>query len=95
MSGDWRERASCAGVDPELWFPLGDSAAAVIDGEIAKRICRECPVALACLEDAIAMEGGSGASNRYGIRGGRDGAQRHGIWKRRAASARTRKQDAA
>jgi WhiB family redox-sensing transcriptional regulator len=53
ITTNWELEARCRteGVDPELFFSedLGEIAA-------AKRICAECPVMAACLEQAIANE---------------------------------------
>lgn len=45
---DWRDRALCAHLNPDIWFPvLGGSALE------AKRICAVCPVSGACLAHAM------------------------------------------
>jgi WhiB family redox-sensing transcriptional regulator len=53
---DWRARASCRDVDPELFYPVGD----VWEGEgnerqaaQAKAVCAQCPVRELCLADAL------------------------------------------
>lgn len=68
---DWRTEALCARPDMaayrELFFPTpGEKGKALA----AKQICAACPVRLACLEDALAVEGGCGHEKRHGIRGG-------------------------
>jgi hypothetical protein len=68
---DWRTEALCAREDMapyrELFFPLpGEKAKAAA----AKQICAACPVAAACLDDAMRIEGGRGVESRHGIRGG-------------------------
>lgn len=75
---DWRVEAICARDDMadhrDLFFPLpGDKAAAAA----AKQICAACPVRAACLDDALAIEGGRSHDNRYGIRGGLTSKQRY------------------
>ena len=55
----WQERALCAQVDPEAFFP--DKGATTRD---AKRVCQSCPVRSECLEDALRHNEG------FGIRGG-------------------------
>lgn len=48
---DWHTLANCAGVEPDLFFPvLGGDAAK------AKAVCQECPVREECLRDAIARD---------------------------------------
>lgn len=56
MTNDWRELASCRGVDPELFYPVGD----VWEGEGNERraeqalaVCAVCPVQTECLSDAV------------------------------------------
>ena len=50
--GTWRDEAACRGYNPELWFPLGNTAAA--DIELAKTICDNCPVQRQCGAEAEA-----------------------------------------
>jgi WhiB family redox-sensing transcriptional regulator len=46
---DWRRRAACVGVDPELWFPVGPLA----DVSEARAVCVGCPVRAVCLAWAL------------------------------------------
>ena len=55
----WQERASCRGVDAELFFPASDEEAVA-----GKAICASCPVRLACL--AFGLE----RNEKFGIWGG-------------------------
>ena len=56
---DWRAKALCAQVDPEMFFPnRGEST------KDAKRVCLNCEVRAECLEDAFATD------DRFGVRGG-------------------------
>lgn len=68
---DWWSEASCAEIDPELFYPNSFST---IEGTMqtaaALSICRACPVAAFCLRDAMQAEGSAGPTTRYGIRGG-------------------------
>jgi hypothetical protein len=48
----WTFEAACREVDPEIFFPQKADEEAP-----ARRICRHCPVALACLKDALAQPG--------------------------------------
>jgi WhiB family redox-sensing transcriptional regulator len=57
--GDWRARALCAQVDPDIFFPdKGESPAA------AKRVCASCEVRAECLQDALDR------NERFGVWGG-------------------------
>jgi WhiB family transcriptional regulator, redox-sensing transcriptional regulator len=57
--GDWRVRALCAQVDPDIFFPeKGESPAA------AKRVCASCEVRAECLQDALDR------NERFGVWGG-------------------------
>ena len=37
---DWRHEAACREVDPELFFPIGNSGPALLQIEEAKQVCR-------------------------------------------------------
>ena len=50
---DWRDHAACRDVDPDLFFPLGTSGASLPQIELAKQICRTCPVCPSCLRWAL------------------------------------------
>ncbi|MQA78544.1 MAG: WhiB family transcriptional regulator [Streptosporangiales bacterium] len=50
---DWRHRAKCREVDPELFFPIGNTGPALSQIEEAKAVCRQCPVVESCLEWAL------------------------------------------
>ncbi len=56
MNGDWRNAAACRYEDRELFFgPDGETPLARRLREAqAKAVCAGCPVASACLDDAIA-----------------------------------------
>jgi WhiB family transcriptional regulator, redox-sensing transcriptional regulator len=41
---DWRLRAVCRDEDPELFFPIGTTGPAIWQIELAKEVCRRCPV---------------------------------------------------
>jgi WhiB family redox-sensing transcriptional regulator len=68
---EWKQRALCARPElaplRDLFFPgPKDTETAAT----AKQICAACPVRQACLDAAIAEEGGASHSYRFGIRGG-------------------------
>jgi WhiB family redox-sensing transcriptional regulator len=46
----WLPSARCIGEDPELFFPVGTSPAAVEQTDAAKSVCNTCRVRNACLE---------------------------------------------
>lgn len=50
---DFREFAACRDVDPELFFPTGEGAAARADVARAVAVCRTCAVSVPCLEWAL------------------------------------------
>jgi WhiB family transcriptional regulator, redox-sensing transcriptional regulator len=74
----WRDRAACAApeVDPEWFFPDPGQRATR-----ARRICARCPVASACLDDALATR------EEHGIRAGLT-ANEHEQLRRRGGRAR-------
>lgn len=75
---DWRHRAVCREVDPELFFPVGSSGPALLQIEEAKAVCRRCPVSEQCLAWAL------GTGQDAGVWGGMDEDQRRAL-KRRTA----------
>lgn len=50
---DWRDRAECIGVEPELFFPVGHGGLAERQIAAAKAVCFDCPVTIECLEWAL------------------------------------------
>lgn len=84
----WVDRAACLGHDnPDLWHPdSGDPA----DAAEAIGICMGCPVVSACLNAALAEEGGRGMASRHGIRGGLTDRQRHRMYAAAAKRKRAR-----
>jgi len=57
---DWRARASCRDVDPDLFFPVGTTGVALQQIDAAKQVCRTCDAQPACLEFALATNQESG-----------------------------------
>lgn len=73
-AGEWEERALCAQVDGELFFPdKGES------NRPAKRICARCEVRTQCLEYALEND------ERFGVWGGLSEKERTEEKKRRAS----------
>lgn len=73
---DWRTRALCADVDPEIFYPLDvtPTAPAV---QVAKRICAACPVQAPCLLDVMV---GEDPARRWGVIGGTTPDERHALF---------------
>jgi WhiB family redox-sensing transcriptional regulator len=76
----WHDRAACVGVDPELFFPIGNSGPALLQIEETKAVCRRCEVVEICL--SWAME--SGQDN--GVWGGLSEDERRALKRRNARS---------
>ncbi|MFF9909147.1 WhiB family transcriptional regulator [Streptomyces sp. NPDC013457] len=78
MLDSWRARAACQDVDPDLFFPVGTGAPALIQVEEAKEVCRRCPVREECLRWAM-----DDSRQVTGVWGGLDEGERQSL-KRRA-----------
>ena len=78
---DWRDKAACLTVDPELFFPVGNTGPAVDQIDRAKSVCSHCPVTEYCLQYALDTNQDSG------VWGGLSEDERRAL-KRRAARAR-------
>jgi hypothetical protein len=94
-SEDFRHRAACRWVDPELFFP---TAAQGVEFEaqvsVAKAVCAGCPVRQACLSWALSalpegIAGGMTEDERRTERARRDAARRGRGAQRPADSNRT------
>jgi WhiB family redox-sensing transcriptional regulator len=72
----WYERASCLGVDPELFFPVGTTGPALDQVDEARRVCRDCPVRRPCLDLALRTDA------EYGVWGGFDPLERKRLSRR-------------
>jgi WhiB family redox-sensing transcriptional regulator len=77
----WRNRAACLGVDPELFFPIGNGEPAFHQTEETKAVCRRCEVVETCLNWALE------AGQDTGGWGGLSEVERRAL-KRRNARAR-------
>ncbi|WP_433893388.1 WhiB family transcriptional regulator [Streptomyces sp. CA-111067] len=80
---DWRDRAACLDVDPELFFPVGNGGSALMQAQRAKAVCAGCPVIESCRE--WAMRTGQDA----GVWGGLSEEERRSLKRRRARRAQT------
>ncbi|MBQ0851532.1 WhiB family transcriptional regulator [Streptomyces sp. NPDC057621] len=70
----WRDYAECRTVDPDLFFPIGNTGPALVQIEDAKSVCRRCPVREECLNwaldtgQSIGVWGGTSESERRTLR---------------------------
>ncbi|MCS4485251.1 WhiB family transcriptional regulator [Gleimia sp. 6138-11-ORH1] len=78
---DWRSHAACLNVDPELFFPIGNTGPAVAQAAEAKAVCASCTVIDTCLQWAIDNNQDSG------VWGGKSEDERR-AYKRRNARVR-------
>lgn len=69
----WRDRATCATYDPELWFP---GPTDVVGLRYAAQICFSCPVRQECLIEQLEAEAGKDPRMTYGVYGGLSPVQR-------------------
>ena len=71
----WRERAACQHVDPELFFPISNSGPSLRQIDEAKALCGRCPVAKECLDWVVRVGqldgiwGGTTEKERGAMRG--------------------------
>lgn len=66
----WRTNAACRETDPDLFFPIGAGLAGRRQAEVAKGVCRSCPVMEQCAAHALAVR------EPYGVWGGLDERER-------------------
>jgi WhiB family transcriptional regulator, redox-sensing transcriptional regulator len=62
--------AACSSCDPDLFFPVGSSGAAIRQTEEAKAVCAGCPVRAECLQWAVETD------QLHGVWGGLDEVER-------------------
>lgn len=86
-SSRWHSQAACRDVDPELFFPTGETAPAIVRTEEAKAVCARCPVLDTCLR--WAMDNGL----EDGVWGGLSESERRNL-RRRTAKAAARERQA-
>ena len=68
---NWRTRAACRSVDPDLFFAEGTAGPAVAQIADAKQVCQTCQVRTACLNWAVEN------FQQHGVWGGMDEQERH------------------
>lgn len=76
MNMSWRKRGACRGLDPDIFYPIGED-----DSGEARAVCAVCPVREACLEYALA------ARERDGIWGGATERERRRMIRQRRRTA--------
>lgn len=74
---DWRDRAACLGIDPQVFYPTTDEEA-----DEARRVCDQCAVKDECLEYALAHR------EKDGVWGGATERDRRRIIRQRRRAAR-------
>lgn len=57
---EWRRGAACRDTDPDLFFPVGTTGAALDQIRSAKKICKMCVARSECLEYALVNNQESG-----------------------------------
>ncbi|MEU8983008.1 WhiB family transcriptional regulator [Streptomyces sp. NPDC048309] len=72
----WRDSAACRTVDPDLFFPIGETGPALLQIQAAKAVCQGCPVRDECLRWAL----DTGQSS--GVWGGTSEAERRALARR-------------
>ena len=78
----WRDRAACLVVDPELFFPIGNTGPALFQIEEAKAVCRRCEVVEPCLSWAVEPR------QEDGVWGGQSADERRAVKRRNARAHR-------
>jgi WhiB family transcriptional regulator, redox-sensing transcriptional regulator len=78
---DWRDQAACRGIDPELFFPIGNAGPALLQIGRAKQVCARCPVRMPCLDWAL------DSGQEAGVWGGTSEEQRRALRPRRMCPA--------
>ena len=81
-SDDWRVDAACRDTEPDLFFPVGTTGAAIEQISAAKAVCMQCAARFECLEFALATNQDSG------VWGGTSEEERRSIRRRRARERR-------
>lgn len=73
---EWRKQSACRDTDPDLFFPIGTTGAALDRIRSAKRICKACDSRPKCLEYALMSNqesgvwGGTSEDERRALRKG-------------------------
>jgi WhiB family transcriptional regulator, redox-sensing transcriptional regulator len=75
----WTAKAACLDEDPELFYPKGNTGAALAQIEQAKAVCSRCPVMKECLDWALKTD------EHHGVWGGKSEDERRTMRKRRGS----------
>lgn len=78
----WRVNANCKDIDPELFFPIGNTGEAMRILVRARAVCADCNVRTQCLEFALAT------NQDCGVWGGTSEDERRDIRRRNAVARR-------
>lgn len=76
---DWRARAACATLAPDVFFPISDKGRSLADTARARAVCARCEVSDDCLAYALRTR------ERHGIWGGLTEEERRVLWSRHRA----------
>jgi len=76
MNQQWRSKAACQGLDPDIFYPLDEE-----DTDEAKAVCGTCTVRESCLEHAL------GYREKEGVWGGASERERRRIIRQRRRTA--------
>jgi WhiB family transcriptional regulator, redox-sensing transcriptional regulator len=71
---EWSSRAACLAAEPELFFPVGATGAALDDISAAKAVCGGCCVLEECRTYAL------NTRQPFGVWGGLDEQERRERW---------------
>ncbi|MBJ7505470.1 MAG: WhiB family transcriptional regulator [Acidimicrobiaceae bacterium] len=78
----WRVNANCRAIDPEMFFPIGNTGEALRLLVRARAVCSDCGVRKECLEFALAT------NQDCGVWGGTSEEERRDIRRRNTAARR-------
>lgn len=79
---DWRSMALCRDTEPDLFFPVGTTGAALDQIAAAKSVCTQCAARSECLDFAL------DSNQDSGVWGGLSEEERRQIRRERAAARR-------
>lgn len=83
----WASEARCRDVDPELFFPVGESISGRWQVERARSVCAGCSVQQACLDFALRIDAS------HGVWGGASSSERRRLVRARRTDGRPVRQE--